>query len=143
MKLKTTRICACKGCNNEFKLYKSTDKFCSPACAYQSQKLKPIKKQEQIRQVSQKRQRESYAYAKKRKTFLELPENRLCPVAKEIFNEEAFTCEVHHKAGRRGKFLLYVPFWLAVCRKGHDWIHANPAEAYQKGFLLHSSTKNI
>lgn len=143
MKMKTTRICARKGCNKEFKLYKSTDKFCSPSCAYASQKAKPVKKQTRIKPMSEKRKAESYLYTKKRKIFLALPENKFCPVAKEIFKEEILAREVHHKAGRTGKLLLYVPFWLAVSRKGHNWIHANPKEAYKLGFLIESTTVNI
>ena len=145
MKVKTTRICARKGCNKEFKLYRTTDKYCSPACAYEAQNQKPKtkaskKERKPIKQQSYKRKQESYLYTKKRKTFLLQPENKYCPVAKEVFNESRLACEVHHKAGRIGKLLNYVPYWLAVSRKGHLWIHANPEEAYEKGFLIRSTT---
>lgn len=140
MKFKTTRICSAKGCNKEFKLYRSTDKYCSPSCAYASQKAKPKKKQAAIKPMSEKRKAESYLYTKKRKTFLQLPENKYCPVAEAIFNEERLTTEVHHKAGRKGKLLNYVPYWLAVSRKGHIWIHENPKEAYKLNFLIKSTT---
>ncbi|MGD2113413.1 MAG: hypothetical protein PVG07_00060 [Acidobacteriota bacterium] len=161
MKFKTTRICARKGCNKEFKLYRSTDKYCSPACAYADQKDKPHKKRKPIKQVSDKRRRESYTYTKKRKTFLSKEENKYCPVCKAVFDgiidpsevhnpNEIFrnkglikAREVHHKAGRKGKLLNYVPFWLAVSRRGHLWIHANPAKAYKLDFLIRSTTVNI
>ena len=143
MKIKTTRICANKGCNQEFKLFRTTDKYCSTSCAYASQKANPKKKQAPIKPMSEKLKRESYRYTKKRKTFLALPENEFCPVAKAVFNEDLLTTEVHHKAGRKGKLLNYVPFWLAVSRNGHNWINDNPKEAYKLGFLIHSSTVNI
>ena len=142
MKMKTTRICARKGCKKEFRLYKSTDKYCSGECAFISQKAKPKKKQTPIKPYSEKRKRESYTYTKKRKTFLLKPENKYCPVTSTVFNEIHLTTEVHHKAGRKGKLLNYVPFWLAVSRKGHNWIHDNPEEAYQRGFLIRSTTVN-
>lgn len=141
MKMKTTRICSRKGCNKEFKLFKTTDKFCSPSCAYADRKSKPKKKLKPIKQMSDKRKKESFVYSKKRKTFLALPENKYCPVAKAVFNETLLTDQVHHKKGRVGKLLLYVPFWLAVSDKGHKWIHANPEQAYELNFLIHSSSK--
>lgn len=142
MKLKTKRICANKGCSNEFKLYKSTDKYCSFSCANSNQKEKPKKEQKPINKSSVRRKRESYLYAKKRKMFLALPENKYCPVAKAIFNEVIEAGEIHHKKGRIGKLLNYVPYWLAVSRKGHLWIHANPKEAYELDFLIRSTTIN-
>ena len=74
---------------------------------------------------------------------MNLPENKYCPVAKLIFNEVLLCTEVHHKAGRKGKLLNYVPYWLAVSRKGHNWIHDNPKEAYQLEFLIRPSTVKI
>jgi hypothetical protein len=145
MKIKPTKICARKGCNNEFKIYKTTDKYCCPECAYLANKDKPkkAKKQYKLKPYSQKRKRESVIYSKKRKKFLEQPENKFCPVAKTVFNETRLATEVHHLAGRKGKLLNYVPYWLAVSRKGHNWIHDNPSEAYEIGFLIRPSTVNI
>lgn len=140
MKIKTTRICANKGCNKEFKMYKTTDKYCSFSCANLNQKEKPKKTQKPIRQMSEKRKRESYIYARKRKAFLLLPENKYCPVAKKIFNETIEAVEIHHLKGRVGRLLNYVPYWLAVCRKGHNWIHNNPEDAYKLGFLIRSTS---
>lgn len=163
MKMKSTRICARKGCNNEFKLYKSTDKYCSADCAYEDQKKKQDKpkKQYKLKPMSEKRKRESYLYTKKRKTFLAKPENKFCPVCKaafkglidlkefnspeEIVRSKGFikASEVHHKAGRKGKLLNYFPFWLAVSRRGHNWIHANPEKAYELNFLIRSTTVKL
>lgn len=156
MKIKSTRTCSRKGCNNEFKLYKSTDKFCSYSCAFESQKNKSKKKQKTISSYSKKRRSEMLLYSRKRKTFLNLEENKFCPVVKaaneglidlkEIFNNPEFitkqqlTSEVHHKAGRKGKLLNYVPYWLAVSSVGHKWIHANPLKAYELDFLIRSTT---
>src|SRR5690349_16730294 len=43
--------------------------------------------------------------------------------------------EIHHRKGR-GKYLLDTSTWYAVSTKTHDWIHANPAESYEKGWML-------
>lgn len=140
--MKTTRICARKGCNNEFKLYRTTDKYCSPGCAYEEQKNKQQKpkKQYKLKPFSERRKKESLEYSKKRKIFLSKEENKYCPVAKAIFNETLPTDQVHHMKGRIGKLYLYIPLWLAVSAKGHRWIHDNPEEAYKRGFLIRSTT---
>lgn len=42
--------------------------------------------------------------------------------------------EIHHVKGR-GKYLLDITTWLAVRSDTHQWIHANPKESYEKGFM--------
>lgn len=46
------------------------------------------------------------------------------------------TQDVHHLAGRRGDRLLDDTKWIALCRLCHDWIHANPKLAKQRGLML-------
>ena len=151
MKNKEFKPCADKNCNNDFKPFKSTDKYCSPSCFYKNKTAdKPRIK---IRQKSKKQATLDRTYSVLRKTFLKLPENKLCPVAsyfvtqtinpieeRRLWLNSVDATEIHHKAGRVGKLYLYVPFWLAVSRKGHVWIHKNPKEAYQKGWLIKSTS---
>lgn len=143
MKVKTVRVCALKGCTHEFKLFRSTDKYCSPSCAYKDAKPLKQKPHAPIKPYSEKRKTESFLYTKKRKAFMELEENKYCFAAKLLFNEVHLCTEVHHKAGRKGKLLNYVPYWLAVCRKAHDWIHDNPTKSYELGLLIRPSTVTI
>jgi len=166
MKIKPTKICSRKGCNNEFKIYKTTDKYCSSECAYLDAKDKPKKDitPYKLKPYSERRMKENKVYLKKRKTFLSLVSNKYCPVCKlafegkidiaefPVYNAESIiylnqglieTDSIHHKAGRTGKLLNYVPYWLAVSDIGHKWIHSNPEKAYEFGFLIHSSTINI
>jgi len=44
--------------------------------------------------------------------------------------------EVHHSAGRVKDLLTDPAYFFAVCRSCHEYIHANPAWAYEQGFLL-------
>lgn len=44
IKIKEFRICDDKDCNNEFKKYRSTDKYCSPKCASKNAKQPTQKK---------------------------------------------------------------------------------------------------
>ncbi len=48
-----------------------------------------------------------------------------CPLATDI----------HHRKGR-GRYLLDASTWMAVSRDAHRWIHDNPKEAMEKGYLL-------
>lgn len=43
--------------------------------------------------------------------------------------------EIHHRKGR-GKYLCHKSTFMSVSRAGHDWIHSNPKEAMQKGYIL-------
>ena len=44
--------------------------------------------------------------------------------------------ECHHRNGKRGKLLLYEPFWIFVCFGCHNWIHREDPEAAQELGLL-------
>lgn len=52
IKIKEFRICDDKDCNNEFKKYRSTDKYCSPKCASKNAKQPTQKKIYVIPKVS-------------------------------------------------------------------------------------------
>ena len=44
---------------------------------------------------------------------------------------------VHHRRGRNTiERLLNEDEWLAVSNEGHNYIHANPAESMEKGWML-------
>lgn len=80
-----------------------------------------------MRQISDKRKKELDVYSVLRKTFLA---GKRCPVT----GREA--TEVHHTNNREHDRLNDMKYWLAVSREGHEWIHANPKEAREKGWLL-------
>lgn len=62
---------------------------------------------------------------------------------KQKFLEENPTCvvtgrpsiEPHHKQGKLGKLMNYVPLWIPVSREGHDIIHRKPDYARTQGWL--------
>ncbi len=139
MKIKTEK--QCKACNKSFKLFKSTDKYCSFTCMNKDRKATDkTKEPTRIKASSIKRKAEELLYRKERKIFLSKPENLICPVMLELENKKVPAIEIHHKAGRVGKLLNYSPMWLAVSREGHMWIHDNPEQAYNYEFLIPSST---
>jgi len=44
--------------------------------------------------------------------------------------------EVHHRRGREGDLIRDERFLMCVCSACHRHIHANPAWAYERGYLL-------
>lgn len=126
------KVCADKDCSNEFKQYNSLVKYCGPICANKNKKpdLK-LKSLYKIPKVSEKRKIENLKYSVLRVEFLGKKENQVCPITKQQ------TVEVHHTyCGKdRAKYYLDVSTWLAVSRIGHNWIHDNPKEARELGYL--------
>lgn len=122
----------CKACGTNFKPFSSLNKYCSFNCAKSDTKVTVLKHKKPIRAVSTKRAKENKIYSQKRKEFLSLPENQVCPIT------GLPATDVHHKySGKdRAKYYLDTSTWLAVSREGHNWIHSNPKEARNKGFLM-------
>lgn len=85
-----------------------------------------------IPKVSNKRKIEDLKYAAQRIVFLGKKENRICPITGWP------ATEVHHKwCGKdRAKYYLDESTWLAVSRDGHNWIHDNPKESRELGYLF-------
>lgn len=136
--MKKSKLKQCAECKNEFIPFLSTDKYCSLYCAFKNKKSDKPRKA--IRKISKKKASQNLVYSSLRRVFLESPENRYCPVVAQIYDRSVRTTEVHHKAGRVGKLYLDTSKWLAVSRKGHNWIHDNPKLAYDKGWLIKSTT---
>jgi len=97
--------------------------------SYPKPEKTPPKAKKAIRQMSEKREEESKEYKELRLQFLE--ENPIC-----IITGNKAT-EIHHKySGKdRGKHFLNTTTWLAVSRYAHEWIHENPKEARELGYL--------
>ena len=90
----------------------------------------PSVKQKPIAHRSSKRSREELEYSKKRIIFLN--EHPMCEA------HIAGVCtgtssEIHHKAGRIGKLLLDIRYWLSTCRSCHQFIEMNPKAAREMG----------
>lgn len=49
--------------------------------------------------------------------------------------------EIHHKAKRRGVLLWYPKYFMAVCRKSHEWIEGNKAEARKLNWIIDFSSE--
>ena len=77
--------------------------------------------------VSKKTAKLTAKYLKARAEFLD---GKLCPITGR------YATEIHHMDGREYERLIDESMWLAVTRDGHKWIHANPKEAREKGYLI-------
>jgi len=127
----------CKTCSEVFQKRAPLDMFCSPTCAieYKKKSSNPSK-QKPIKQFSDKRKKRNAAYLEARKIFLFEDKNKFCPVLAELFNRKEYATEIHHTNGRENDRLNDREFWIAVSREGHQWIHANPKLAREKGWLI-------
>jgi len=115
-------------------------------------KRQPLKRKSRLSPVSAKRSAAMKEYAASRKAFLGL--RPLCEVWRDLsgsFNPEhillcrkifggsfldpVYSTDVHHVRGRSGANYLDTATWMAVSRKGHAWIHANPKKAREMGWL--------
>lgn len=81
--------------------------------------------------------KESAAGADRRRRYnrvakMYLKENQFCVV----HADGCMATQVHHSKGRLGSLLFDTTYFLPVCDEAHLKIHANPAWAYQMGYLL-------
>lgn len=133
----TILLKTCKICSSKFQpKYSTLENTCSIECKIAlfktnsdkkiKQKFKPIPK------VSKKRIVENLQYQVLRKEFLEKEENKICKISNEP------TTEIHHTySGKdRARYYLDTTTWLAVSRSAHNWIHDNPKESREMGYLM-------
>ena len=118
----------CKNCNEDFSPYTTLQKYCSAKCMKEDKGFKRINK------VSEKRKAENEVYSQLRKVFLERPENKWCPVMKQLKNINTRATTIHHIKGRLGKLLLDTQYWVALSMDGHDYVEKNPLWAKENGF---------
>jgi hypothetical protein len=141
----------CKVCGNEFRPIRlTTERYCSPKCAYTDRDTaKAQEARKPVKHISENRRKEIPIYRKKRKEFLEKPENKICFVGG--CGKRANTIE--HTRGRRGfadewardnKVSLYIDqrFWKACCLD-HNLKFENDPELSKKYQLskLHGEKK--
>lgn len=124
----------CANCKEKFEQYEFNNKHCKAIdcqTAKALDKLDKIKKQQKkprksIAKVGKRTAELKAEYLLQREDFLK---GKVCPVTNEL------ATEIHHMEGREYERLLDQSEWLGVTRKGHQWIHMNPKEARQKGWL--------
>lgn len=123
----------CDGCKKSRRIWKNSGglKFCKQCWSAQHPQPIPTGKQKRIAPRSPKRAKEETEYSKKRKKFL--LEKPMCEAHLPGICTQLST-DVHHKAGRLGRLLLEVKYWLSVCRSCHDWIELHPKEVREIGF---------
>ena len=125
----------CKHCQEEFDKRAPIDTYCSVKCNILAKKIRDDKNLNKkpptrIKPVSDKRAKQKAAYLLARNIFLMEDCNRYCPVTGKP------TTEIHHTNGRENERLLDRKYWIAVSREGHLFIHSNPKEARQNGWLI-------
>jgi len=124
MKIRTTKFC--KTCGKEFKLFRTTDKYCSLECV----ESKPQKKSVvPIKPVSDKMTKELAKYRRLRSKYLEAT-----PTC-EVRGCNRTATEIHHRRSR-GIYLCVVEYFLAVCRPCHLKIESEVIWAKEQGYSV-------
>jgi hypothetical protein len=88
-----------------------------------------------------------YREAKAMFLDMQIRQGVCCPICGREVDK---TFDIHHKAGREGyadqwarelgiTLLTDVRHFLALDRKCHEWVEANPAESKRRGFTLSAS----
>jgi len=95
----------------------------------------PMRRGGKLAAASPKRRRDLIEYAKLRKTFLEVHTHCQFP------NCEKRATQVHHSK-RRGKHLLDVCSFRAVCFECHRWIETHARQAEAMGLLVRENEKH-
>ncbi len=111
--------CKDKDCKNEFRSFRTIDKYCSWECVKKNQKPGKVKKTYRIPQVSNKRKAQKLQYDSDRIVFLRKPENRICFI--EGCKKQSTTIE--HRSGRIGSNYLDQSTWAGCC-----WFHNGELE---------------
>lgn len=132
MKMKTKKK-ICSGCGEEKHIWKNHEgeRYCQYCWQLkQVSQKEPTKVQfKPIAPRSSKRVKLDAEYSQLRKIYL--TKHPMCEAALPKCTQQA--TDIHHKKGR-GKYLLVVNTWMAVCRTCHDWIELHPVEATDLGF---------
>jgi hypothetical protein len=102
---------------------------------YFSQQKKPKGglKRTALKPQSAKQRKRLAEYMPIRNKFLE--ENPFCVCCKQLDGYIVRSTEVHHKLGRVGPLLTDTAHFVPVCSTHGAWVHANPYEAAQRGWM--------
>lgn len=112
----------CKKCGNETLIFsKGLCKFCwlilNP----------PDLKSSSIKKVSREMESKLEKYNRlKKEHFLEHPNCARCGTTEDV--------DLHHANGRKGQNLF--KYFITLCRRCHRWVHDNPKNAKEQGFLM-------
>ncbi len=119
-------------CKDKFTPTYPFEKYCKKdecKASERSNKIQRVKApRKRIKTSSQKRQKQQKTYRVVRDAYMGL--NPTCGRCGKA------ATEVHHKAGRRGNRLTNVKYFMKACTPCHKYIHANPKESFQKGWLI-------
>lgn len=142
--------CDGEDCNGKLQyIWKNVDgkRYCKQCAAKQhTQKAKPttttsekkryrIPSRSPIPKFSDKRQKENIAYSALRETFLQTHPNCMINIPGVCSRKRSN--QIHHSySGKdRDKYYLDTTTWFASEENCHEWVHNNPREARELGFL--------
>jgi hypothetical protein len=93
-----------------------------------------------IRSRTAKRAYQEVIYRRRVKVWLV---GQICQVRFLVMGQHVPATQNHHSHGRRGRLLLYEPWWCPVSDFGQVWIHDNPIEARKLGLICEIGKWNL
>jgi hypothetical protein len=133
MKIKSCTICGLEGPiwkNHEGDKYCKSCWSCHKSKDTKSQKPKTSPSSSKLKQKSDKQKAIDKAYTLMRKEYLN--KHPMCEI--KLPGCTGHATDIHHTE-YRGINTLAQATWLASCRDCHSWVHLNPKEARELGYL--------
>lgn len=90
------------------------------------------KKKHWLKPFSEKRTEANKGYKELSRDFL--AKNSICQIQSPECTGKAQG--IHHRAGRLGKLLLLVKFWMAACNRCNNYCELHDGWAREKGFKV-------
>ena len=104
---------------------------------------KIMKNQKPVNRVSKEQSSRNRIYSVIADTFkLEHPLCECCPKIRPS-KPRQWTVDVHHSHGKIGLLMFYLPWFIATCRRCHQWLDCNRAEARKLGLLCPLGQWNV
>lgn len=88
-----------------------------------------LERPSRIKHTSDRRAKEYAIYLPKKAEYLK--NHPVCEACKRNAS-----VDLHHKLTREGKMLYNEKYFLALCRECHTFVHDNPKEAQEKGWII-------
>lgn len=110
--------------------------------------VKSLLKRTRLKRMSKGLKAVTAKYRKLENHFLAQPENKWCEICTRRREAGENICrnqstEVHHYAGRIGRLLCYVPYFIASCFWCRDWPHKHPKKARELRLLAPPKLWNV
>ena len=87
-----------------------------------------------MKRISNKKAKDLAEYTKEKQVWI-----KAHPVCERCGDQST---DLHHSRGRIGRLLRAEVFWMPLCRYCHTWVHENPKDAREHGYICEEGEWN-